>query len=256
METQFKSVMTVQVAGTVVSLVPIALSFDASDPSLACKSTVKIIKYIPFGDRFYDTSVIWDDEAGTQVPTSGFYSDENYSRQWNGSILTAPTSCPIIGARVHLAFHASSAQEACYTYPATTNFFIPTLPFETTAELYTDLEMTTFAPPGHYSDGVKSRNWKSTLFGPTSICSLAVQVSLGFSPSSTDKGATPVQPDACTEPKNPFYMPYGKVFSNTNKLSSDTAQIIPAPLGVYSDGSVYREWNGTIFSGIGGSCSF
>jgi len=243
--------ITMQSEGIVASMVPIDLGYDAVNVDVACALTTIVTVYMPLGESFTSSSVIWDDAAGTIVPAIGEYSDGISERHWDGTALSVPfQACIILGVAVELAADVNDSQTACYEFKegnTSTYYFtqsgISTVTFETAVDLYIDIELTTFANLSWYSNGNIARDWKATVYGNQALCSSAVQIGLGYDPTLGQFTT------ACVGVQGTYYIPFGQTFVNTKFLYTDPAQQVSADAGEYSDGTVHRYWNGVAFNG-------
>jgi hypothetical protein len=154
-------IQTINSAAIVPLFDLVNLGFDAG-PNTSCLIglTGATPIYIPAGDAFSTTAVIWLNSDGTGVPPAGYYSDGVVQRLWDGvSSLGIAVAClPIVP--IDLGFDATSGVIACgnfITVPVT--YYSKIGGLLATDSLWSVLDPLTSAPSGWYSDGVNAREW-------------------------------------------------------------------------------------------------
>ena len=71
----------------------IALSYNSQSGSNACALFPSTNYYIPFGETFSSTTVIYSDSAGTTFAADGYYSDSSIYRHWVAPDFILTSSC-------------------------------------------------------------------------------------------------------------------------------------------------------------------
>lgn len=225
-------------AALVPSFIEISGKFSSVDAPSACDVATPITFWIPFGFTFNTTNVIWLNSNGTGVPIANFYSDTLIVREWDGvSVLGNIGTCPTI-ASVQLSFSLVSCNVACEE--VATEYFTSGPIDDTDTKIYQDANGLIPAIAGFYSSSIGGicAEWDGTDLGADETCGT---VFLGFDELSD---AT-----ACADPAiNPYSISGGTSFATATDLwEIDAIGVDAAPLGFYSDGVIWREWDGGAF---------
>lgn len=80
-----------------IATTPVSLGYDLSVDENSCQDFAFNPEtfYVPSGQTFGTTSVIYTNSNGSGSPPSGYYSDGNDWRFWNGGSFTSTGSCVI-----------------------------------------------------------------------------------------------------------------------------------------------------------------
>lgn len=234
---------TIIAAEKVQDYIEIPLNLDGGDPGVACSFGAPFAHYIPAGQSFATTNVIWLNDDGTGVPLAGFYSNGTISRQWNGvDTLAAPVNCP--PEQIELSFGLDEVN-LC-TAPQSAMYVESNATFADASLLRTDFAFSINADPGYYSDGIIYRVWNGFNFtGVNEPCPLVpVLIHSGVD----DLTACASGPDVT------HYVEAGATFLTATELWFDPAGTIPPAATWWSDGVHAREWDGNAFIGFETIC--
>jgi hypothetical protein len=158
--------------------------------------------------------------------------------------------CPTIPATksINLGYGAKFENACSDFYASSSAYYIPTSnTFTTTTEIFTNIDGTIKATVGWYSDGSISRFWDGNTFDNSleKICSTE-SISLGYDNSSSTTACT----DFSGSPSI-FYIDENETFTSTTFITETAGSEIGATAGFYSDGTDWREWDGSAFISSG-----
>ena len=214
-----------------------------SDGGEACaNSGGSGILYIPFGETFETTALIWLLPDLTGVPPPQYYSNGEVSRQWNGVDTLGPVEA-CVPPPIELAYDLTdSGSIICEEVKG--SFYVPIGEvFADATALYTDytLEPQFIADPGFYSDGLITREWTGTGFEVAQSTCPRIGVLLRNGPN---------QFDPCTVGTQiTLYIEAGAIWETAETLSfNPDGSGVPAIDEWYSDGDITRHWTGTEFA--------
>lgn len=169
-----------------------------------------------------------------------------------GTLFSITPNCPTTPTtkleQIGFGIKADSACEDFYLSP-NDYFILNTQNFSNATVIYTDSGATTFPIRGFYSNGFLARFWDGTQFLNNQVAACSVEAfEAGY---STTSGA-----DSCNNFNNSPIIAYRDVdtdFATASNLFQTNNQGMLAPAGFYSDGSVWKEWDGTAFT-TSGNC--
>lgn len=156
--------------------------------------------------------------------------------------VTPPTTLVNLGQGVKFE---NSCQDF---YSSPSNYYIPsTETFETTTEIFIDTNGTNVASVGWYSNGTIVRFWDGSSFDNSieRVCSTE-SINLGYDSSS--------ETTACTNfsgSPSIFYIDENETFTSTTFITETMGSETGAIAGFYSDGTNWREWDGSAFISSG-----
>ena len=164
-----------------------------------------------------------------------------------GTAFTVEPSCPqpIPTEPVFLGSSSSSSGFACRDFYNSKDLFYidPSSNFLTTSNIYTDAFATQLAQPAFFSDGQFIREWNGTAFVTTAQSSCTVI------PVFVRIGSSAV--NACQNSISELFIPINSNFSTANEIYTSANATNFAFPGFYSDGSLWRQWNGSNFTNSG-----
>lgn len=163
-----------------------------------------------------------------------------------GTAFSVEPNCPVPPPAILVNLgEGSKSESACeQSFGLTGNYYIlSSQTFETATQLYTDLQATTLAPSRWYANQNVARFWTGTAFNNSIEYTCTVRpVELGFDVASDVSACS----DFNTTPST-LYIPILNNFSNATEIFDSNTGAIFAPQGFYSDGTIWREWDGSNF---------
>ena len=163
-----------------------------------------------------------------------------------GTLFTANVSCPqsILTEPISIGSASSSGLSCRDFYNSKNLFYIdPSSNFLSTNNIYTDAFATQLAQPSFFSDGQFIREWDGTAFVATaqSACTvIPVFVRIGSSAVN-----------ACQNSVSELFIPINSNFSTATEIYTSANATNFAFPGFYSDGNLWRQWNGSNFTNSG-----
>jgi hypothetical protein len=129
--------------------------------SLACKSPINIVIYLPDGSTWNGPAlpiadVMWLDAAGTIAPSAGFYLYQGDIREWNGTAFVGlPTDCFSVPNDPNLIqtsvwYDISDTAGVCAGTVLATTVWLDQQALEDATVIYAEATGTTFADSGIY----------------------------------------------------------------------------------------------------------
>ena len=156
-------------------------------------------------------------------------------------------SCPqpIPTQPIFIGSSPSSSGLACRDFYNSKNLFYidPSSNFLTTSNIYTDAFATQLAQPTFFSDGQFIREWNGTAFVATTQSSCTVI------PVFVRIGSSAV--NACQNSVSELFIPINSNFSTATEIYTSANATNFAFPGFYSDGNLWRQWNGSNFTNSG-----
>ena len=200
---------------------------------VACNTPNNTTIWIPAGDSWTSTYVIWGADDGTIVPPSGFYNIGGQVREWDSlaGLLGVVLGCTA-SSLITLKFGLILA-DSCFTPSRTLSLYIDTTSFETATGIWDDLAYTIPSPAGFYSFNGYVREWNGVNLLAYTPC-ISALVDLSYDGLSG--------PAACVGSLQQGYI--DDSFALATGLWVDEALTIPMPSGFYSDNSMWRQWDG------------
>jgi len=151
---------------------------------------------------------------------------------------------------------AFAAEDACAATRIV--FYADAATLTLATELYTDEFGSTFATPGFYADDSGWRQWNGSQFVDSGVCPITTTTTATPPPPTTTlpPGALLLgrnrfaSEDACSADKTIFFAD-GEDLESSTALYTDSGQTTFATPGYYSDGFVWRYWDGSEFVSLG-----
>ena len=221
--------------------------------------------------NFLTATAVYDNINLTTKATDGYYQfGGQYRRQVSGSLLTA-TVCSDCFTFDSLDYVSTNSNDLCCLTQTASQYFYPTgLTFLTTTNIFTDVNLTTIAADGFYSEpnGSQFRQMSASSLGSITTCpSCATTLLLKY--SSVDAFDLYCNPPSSVN----YFVAFGQSFATASQIFTTDALVTVAADGYYKDaalsGSGYRimasgslgtiqsqvTCNTIFISGVGAACT-
>jgi len=199
---------------------------------------------------FLTATAVYDDVNLTTKSADGYYQSGGQYRQQVSGFLLSSTVCSDCFDYDSLDYVSTTPGDLCCLGQTATQYYYPTgSTFLTTTNIYTDVNLSSIAADGYYSEpnGSQYREIASSSLGSLTSCpSCYTAVTLDFNTTANDLCCV-------SQTSGTYYVDYGTTLYTTSGLYSDSIGTA-AGTGFYktSASTNYREQVG---SSLGGSAA-
>lgn len=78
-----------------ITRVPVTVGYDSFNQNRACSNFYfsPIVQFVPAGEDFVSTTVLFTTLTGPATSRAGWYSDGGTNKQWNGAVFVSAEPC-------------------------------------------------------------------------------------------------------------------------------------------------------------------
>lgn len=198
-------------------------------------------KFIDSAD-FLTATAVYDDVNLTIKAADGFYQFGGQSREQVSGLLQSSVICADCFTTDNLDYVSTNESDLCCLTQTATLYYFPTgLTFTNTTNIFTDVNLSTIAADGWYSEpnGNSYRQMSGSVLGAVTACpGCYVGVTLDYNTTANNLCCI-------SQTSGSYFIDYGTTFATTSGVYSDNIGT-PATDGFYqvNGTSTYREQAG------------